>query len=183
MTDLSFPETGTRTPPSPQAWPLPRPSDKPWRPCEACCIANGHPERRRGVSTREGRDGAMFAADLTGRGFVGRFLGLSRSKAETATGNAQALCCRAFSPSDRAEGPIARSTGLQPCVRRCRKTRPERSPARFDQVHDDHRLVGGVGRPSSSFKRYKNRCVNATRVELKVVGRSLLVPSAECRVI
>ena len=32
----------------------------------------------------------------------------------------------------RAEGPTARSTGLQPCVRRCRKTRPERSPARFD---------------------------------------------------
>ena len=43
-----------------------------------------------------------FASDLTGRGFVGLFLGLSRSKAETATGNAQALCCRAYSPSDRA---------------------------------------------------------------------------------
>ena len=60
------------------------------------------------------------------------FLGLSRSKAETATGNAQASCCRAFSPSDRADGPTARSTGLQPCVTRCRETRPERSPARFD---------------------------------------------------
>jgi hypothetical protein len=74
-----------------------------------------------------------FAADLSGRGVVGLFLGLK----------AQALCCRAFSPSDRAvcysafspsdraEGPTARSTGLQPCVRRCRRTRPERSPARF----------------------------------------------------
>ena len=63
-----------------------------------------------------------FAADLTGGGFVGLFLGLK----------AQASCCRAFSPSDRAEGPTARSTGLQPCVRRCRETRPERLPARFD---------------------------------------------------
>ena len=33
-----------------------------------------------------------FASDLSGRGFVGLFLGL----------NAQALCCRAYSPSDRA---------------------------------------------------------------------------------
>ena len=45
---------------------------------------------------------ATFASDLSGRGFVGLFLGLK----------AQASCCRAFSPSDRAEGPIARSTGL-----------------------------------------------------------------------
>ena len=44
--------------------------------------------------------------------------------------------------SSRAEGPTARSTGVafgclrfapaQPCVRRCRETRPERSPASFD---------------------------------------------------
>jgi hypothetical protein len=105
---------------------------------------------RRCRKTRPERSPARFdptfAADLSGRGFVGRSLGLK----------AQASCCKAFSPSDRAEGPIissraegptARSTGLQPCVRRCRKTRPERSPARFDPTFaSDLSGRGFVGR-------------------------------------
>ena len=65
-----------------------------------------------------------FASDLTGRGFVGLFLGLSRSKAETATGNAQASCCRAFSPSDRADGPT---------VSRARPVNGMVSPGRGDR--------------------------------------------------
>ena len=75
-----------------------------------------------------------FASDLTGRGFVGLFLGLNAqaSCCRAFSPSDRAVGCRAFSPSDRADGPTARSTGVQPCVRRCRKTRPERSPARFD---------------------------------------------------
>jgi hypothetical protein len=44
-----------------------------------------------GKEEMQARFDPTFASDLTGRGFVGFFLGLK----------AQASCCRAFSPSDR----------------------------------------------------------------------------------